>query len=314
MWSVTFAEWLMKLLPANPDPRSTYFYVARLGHEVPKEIAELLLREANAKYEHEGRQPWLSLNFPPWVRDLLIGRVLDLGCSVGGRTVRIAETFRNTKVLGVDILAADTATALHFATTRRVPTEFCACRAEALPLAPASIDTIVSYDTFEHVESVERTLLECYRVLKPGGHLIAVFPPFLSPLESHLLFTRVPAIHWFIPGAVLAEAQRRTALKRGWPEILPPLESWERLPSLNGVNPATFFGSAAGQGWQLVYGTSTPLFTTGQRAQSWPFPFLRLLCRPILRIPRLRDYATDRIACVLRKPDVLTESVDRAAA
>jgi SAM-dependent methyltransferase len=46
----------------------------------------------------------------------------------------------------------------------------------ALSFADASLDTIVSNDVFEHVPDIDRSLAECVRVLRPGGHLYFSVP------------------------------------------------------------------------------------------------------------------------------------------
>ena len=64
-----------------------------------------------------------------------------------------------------------------------------------------SFDYIVNFDVLEHVRDVEIVLKECFRVLKPDGKLLAVFPPFFQPLEAHLgMVTKMPALHWLFSG------------------------------------------------------------------------------------------------------------------
>lgn len=304
-WRVLLAEKLMRFLPLSPDPRTTFFYMERQGGKIPEELASLLLSEAQRTYDDEREIPFLDLYYRFPVRELLRGRsLLDLGCSVGGRSVRLAETLDVPHLYGVDILAQDTDVAGQFASTKGVSGDFRAGRAENLPFSPESVDNIVSYDAFEHVEDLEAVLRDCRRVLVPGGHVVAVFPPFGNPFESHLLFTELPALHWLFSGDILAEAQRRVAASRGWPAILPErLASWEKMPSLNGVTRRSFHDAVAHTGWELVYERSCPLFTTGRRSQQNPvFRTLRRLLAPFVIVPGVRDLAIDRIACVLRKP------------
>ena len=47
---------------------------------------------------------------------------------------------------------------------------------EALSLADASVDVIVSNDVFEHVNEPRRGLREMFRVLKPGGEMLLTVP------------------------------------------------------------------------------------------------------------------------------------------
>jgi len=304
-WRVLVAEKLMGFLPLSPDYRTTYFYVERLGGEgISEELSGLLLAEAQRAYDDERDIPFLDLYFRFPVRELLEGRsLLDLGCSIGGRSVRLAETLHVPKISGVDILPEDTDVAGRFASKRGVASDFRAGRAENLPFPPESIENIVSYDAFEHVENVEAVLRDCHRVLVPGGHVVAVFPPFGNPFESHLLFSELPALHWLFGGETLAAAQRRVAAARGWPPILPErLASWEKMPSLNGVTRRSFNAAVARTGWDVVYRSACPLFTTGRRARQNPvFRTLRRLLQPLVLVPGARELATDRIAVILRK-------------
>lgn len=55
----------------------------------------------------------------------------------------------------------------------------------AIPLPDASFDIIVSYQVLEHVGSLETTLAECVRLLKPGGIMYHVLPNYRSFYEGH---------------------------------------------------------------------------------------------------------------------------------
>jgi len=304
--STAVARRLMRVLPLQPDPRTNFFYVARMGDEDSPEMSELLFQESSRTYEDEAEIPFLDLYFDYPVRDLLRGKsLLDLGCSVGGRSVRLAETLQVPLLMGVDILPQDTRVAGRFAQSRGIRNDFRAGSAEKLPYESESVDNIVSYDAFEHVASPEAALAECRRVLVPGGHLAVVFPPFLNPFESHLLFSELPALHWFFSGRTLERAQRSIAAEKGWePGVLPEgLASWEKLPSLNGLSRSGFRRAVEKTGWEVLYLRFCPLFTTGRRAQrSALFRFLRKVATPLAAVPGVRELATDRVVAVLRKP------------
>lgn len=49
------------------------------------------------------------------------------------------------------------------------------CRAEAIPLADASVDLVVSNNGFNNVADPERALAECARVARPGAQLVFTF-------------------------------------------------------------------------------------------------------------------------------------------
>jgi SAM-dependent methyltransferase len=54
-----------------------------------------------------------------------------------------------------------------------------------VPLPDTSFDIIVSCQVLEHVGSLETTLSECIRLLKPGGIMYHVFPNYHSFYEGH---------------------------------------------------------------------------------------------------------------------------------
>ena len=58
--------------------------------------------------------------------------------------------------------------------------------AEALPYADQSFDFIHCITVLEHVEDVEKSLLEMYRVLKPNGMIYLHTPNYRFPREGHL--------------------------------------------------------------------------------------------------------------------------------
>jgi SAM-dependent methyltransferase len=53
------------------------------------------------------------------------------------------------------------------------------------PLPDSSFDFVVSFQVLEHVRSIEHTLGECVRVLKPGGFMYHVIPNYFSFYEGH---------------------------------------------------------------------------------------------------------------------------------
>ncbi len=55
----------------------------------------------------------------------------------------------------------------------------------AVPLPDASFDLVASFQVLEHVGSLETTLAECIRLLKPGGLMYHVLPNYHSFYEGH---------------------------------------------------------------------------------------------------------------------------------
>jgi SAM-dependent methyltransferase len=102
-------------------------------------------------------------------------RVLDAACGEGYGSALLAEAAQH--VVGVDIDAAVVASA----SSRyggRGNVEFRAASVTSLPLADASVDAVVSFETIEHLEAADQPamLAEFARVLAPDGLLILSSP------------------------------------------------------------------------------------------------------------------------------------------
>ena len=97
-------------------------------------------------------------------------RVLDIACGEGYGAAALKKAGA-AHVTGVDI-SEDACKHAH----RRYGIDVRVGSAEQIPLADASIDTVVSFETIEHVPNPLRFLDECARVLTPGGTLIISTP------------------------------------------------------------------------------------------------------------------------------------------
>jgi len=102
-------------------------------------------------------------------------RVLDAACGEGYGTALLASAAQ--QALGVDIDAAAIAHA-HATHGQGPNVRYETASVTALPLADASIDVVVSFETIEHIAAAEQTrmLAEFARVLAPGGFLILSSP------------------------------------------------------------------------------------------------------------------------------------------
>jgi SAM-dependent methyltransferase len=65
---------------------------------------------------------------------------------------------------------------------------------ENTPFASDSMDLVVSFTVFEHVNDPSKVLQEAVRVLKPGGHLYFTFPNYGSWWEGHYAILWIPHI------------------------------------------------------------------------------------------------------------------------
>jgi 2-polyprenyl-3-methyl-5-hydroxy-6-metoxy-1,4-benzoquinol methylase len=305
---IWLARTLMNLWPLTPDFDTLYTAMLSQPLEATPSVTWTRLAEhAEFTYRDEVRMPWLMLYYRGGLGNALPpgARVLDIGCSVGGRSIRMAEALK-ISLVGLDVVPQDLVTATRMARQRGARASYTAGVAEALPFGDASFDAITSYDAFEHLRSLAETLDECWRVLKPGGHLLTVFPPIGAPLESHLMVSGLPCLHWVFSGTTLTAAQHAVARARGWPAATVPatLEPWERLPTLNGVTERSFAMLLQRRPWEVAAQPHAPLFSTGRRAQeSWVFRALHGPADVVRRlVPILRPWTTDRCVYLLRKP------------
>jgi SAM-dependent methyltransferase len=161
---------------------------------------------------------------------------LDVGCRRGAHAVELARRF-GLRMLGIDPieLHIDEGTAALAELARSEPdvAALVSLRlgvVEALPAADASIDLIWCRDVLPHVR-LDRALLECARVLRPGAPML-VFQmcatDWLEPAEAERLWpplavvpenvdpTRLEAA--FVAAGLMVE--ERTVLASEWREAL----------------------------------------------------------------------------------------------
>lgn len=98
--------------------------------------------------------------------------ILDIASGEGYGSALLARSARS--VVGVDI-APD---AVEHARRTYAPSglEFRLGSCTEIPLADASVDAVVSFETIEHLEEHERAMEEMDRVLRPGGFVIISSP------------------------------------------------------------------------------------------------------------------------------------------
>jgi malonyl-CoA O-methyltransferase len=97
--------------------------------------------------------------------------VLDLGCGTGLALEDLTRRYRRARVLALDFAFGMVQRARRRGHWLNRPRPICA-DLEALPLADASVDLIVSNASLQWATDVERTFAELRRVLRPGGLLM----------------------------------------------------------------------------------------------------------------------------------------------
>jgi SAM-dependent methyltransferase len=315
MMSVQLAKSFMKMREAVPAPPGERVgelqevFRHRIFLEGTQERRKaIMLESSRSKYESELAYPW-DHYFGRDLAPLLQGQVaLDLGCFTGGRSIAWFERYGLRFIHGIDVEPEYIEAATQFAATKGVPSRYHLAHGEQLPFADGELDAILSFDVFEHVQDVGRTLQECRRILKKGGRLFVVFPSYFHPTEHHLaLATRLPGIHYLFSGKTLVRAYHELLQERGeaarwyWRNS-PQLADWERGNTINGTTLAKFRRLIRGGDWKTVLHSEKPIGSIGRNASR-----LRgaALLSPALglaaRVPGLREIFLHRITFILEK-------------
>ena len=146
-------------------------------------------------------------DFP--LREAMADRaILDLGCGYGGKTVEFRLQCGASRVCGVEPHRSMIERARQYAATRSVDhVEFEVCGARSIPYADDTFDLVVTHDVLEHVDDPRVTVSEIFRVLRPQGLSVNVFPLYLGALSHHLDYiVNVPGIHWLFSPQTLVRA------------------------------------------------------------------------------------------------------------
>lgn len=108
--------------------------------------------------------------------------VMELGCSDG----YLISAFRDLEPfhgIGVDVESSCIRDGRRMYGDR---IQFVQSTATSIPLQNDSVDIIYCVDTVEHLSRPRELLMECFRILRPGGKLLIHWHPWLGPYGSHL--------------------------------------------------------------------------------------------------------------------------------
>jgi SAM-dependent methyltransferase len=135
---------------------------------------ERMYRLEEAYWWFVGRQALLELLLARFYGDHAAGKdapiILDVGCGTGAISRRLTKWGR---VVSTDFSAL----ALEYS-RRRGLQHLLRADAMRLPFATGSFDLAVCMDVLEHLPDDHAALCELFRVLKPGGRLIATVPAY----------------------------------------------------------------------------------------------------------------------------------------
>ncbi len=188
--------------------------------------ARLSSHDAYVDYQmHEGQRavPFLAQYFP-----VQAARVLEVGAGRGGKGMAYACAGMEVTALDVDIPALEQGAAS--ARARAIPIRFLVADGVRLPFRDGYFDAILFDSVIEHVADPLAVMAECKRVLKIGGIIFVVFPPYYGPLSGHIDdYVLIPWFHLLPPGIVKPLLLARPAL----PGFLTPFDAYAVYASLN---------------------------------------------------------------------------------
>ena len=104
--------------------------------------------------------------------------ILDIGCGAGVSSVTLSKL--NYKVTGIDISGGLIEQASELAGEEKADTEFVVGDVSAMDFDNNSFDVCYMVGLLHHFPNYDPVLREIYRVLKPGGILIAAEPNLFS--------------------------------------------------------------------------------------------------------------------------------------
>jgi ubiquinone/menaquinone biosynthesis C-methylase UbiE len=107
--------------------------------------------------------------------DLAGKTILDIGCGCGGAAFHLIRQHGAAQVTGIDVepLVIERADELAEKYEMTGETAFVTVNPGPLSFADNSMDVIFSKDAFLHIPDKEALMLDCARVLKPGGIIAA---------------------------------------------------------------------------------------------------------------------------------------------
>ena len=108
--------------------------------------------------------------FDRFVDDWSGKHVIDIGCGGGFMAEALAK--RSAHVVGIDPSEGAVQAARIHAAAHNLSIDYEIGQAEYLEFGDESFDIVVCVDVLEHVESLEKTIQQIARILKPGGFFL----------------------------------------------------------------------------------------------------------------------------------------------
>ena len=305
---IKLAVWAMRLWPrlvsADDTAHAAFFEAAHLEKMTQEQIHAAMHEAANNRRAAEEKNPFLEPFFSGSIGAYFKGKeVLDFGCALGGTALAWEAMYGTKKISGFDISPHFIEGAKRYAKQMGSNADFRQGFGEQTPFPNGAFDTVVAIDVLEHVYNVEDCLTECWRVLKPNGYLIAVFPPFYHPLEHHIKVSRTPFLHWVFSGETIRIATNYILDERGpsYSHFKADPNPNYRIPDLNGITCRAAWKAIKQNDWRVVCNESPGVPRVGRRAQTRAMQALSAFNSIFARVPVLEEVFLDRVAVVLQR-------------
>jgi ubiquinone/menaquinone biosynthesis C-methylase UbiE len=139
--------------------------------------------------------PWHNLVLGHAVpdRDFCVQRLLEIGCGRGGFACWLGENEKRP----CEILAADfSEEAIKIGKKQAEEKKingiiWLQADMQDIPIQNDSVDTVVSFETIEHVPDPVKALHEVYRILKPGGKLFLTTPNYFGSTGLYRVYVDI---------------------------------------------------------------------------------------------------------------------------
>jgi SAM-dependent methyltransferase len=235
-------------------------------------------------------------------------RVLDVGCGDAGLTCRYVAAGASW-VVGVDrnYEGWPLENARGYVRYRGLQGRVFLTLADGavLPFRAGTFDLVVLNDVLDHIIDTSGALVECYRMLCPGGHVCITFIPWYHPGGFHLMgYLPIPYAHVLFSEEALMAALSEAAVQN--PKVADSIPGLKKVPSpasfdemnivLSRVTVRAFKRLLRKSRFRVVY---FHLTSFGRKSSH---PILRKVLDLLDQVPLLNELLTSRIDCVLQKP------------